>query len=311
MNERLPLREAEPTLELIRELRDAELLTEGLIARALKAKRPARPPLDPRTEPHWDDLQIITAQLAVKPQLEEVPVTTELTLGVGTRKRPLTLSCPLLVPLSPVGAALRRLTIGDFGLQLVTDDDSASSDPDAVRALCVNRAAISQYRDRIREAEVPVGIKVSVDHVEQDVTEALAVGANFIVVDAGSRGIRALSAVRSRLAESTMPSGFAVIIAGDLQIPNDFIKALALGADAVAVSPSIVDRILKLPKTMEHTGLELVSNFVHNAMILMKVMTRACGHTALSQLNLNDLTTWREHVATTSGVACSGHGSAA
>ena len=51
----------------------------------------------PRHElPHWDDLQIMVAQMATKPLFEDVPVATELIIGPEAKK-PLKLEIPLFV----------------------------------------------------------------------------------------------------------------------------------------------------------------------------------------------------------------------
>src|SRR6267142_6937208 len=51
----------------------------------------------PRTElPAWDDIQIVTAQLATPPQLDDVPVGTEVVVGPNAQK-PLTLKIPIIV----------------------------------------------------------------------------------------------------------------------------------------------------------------------------------------------------------------------
>src|SRR5580704_6108734 len=46
--------------------------------------------------PSWDDIQIVTAQLATPPQLDDTPVGTEVVVGRNA-KRPLTLEIPLIV----------------------------------------------------------------------------------------------------------------------------------------------------------------------------------------------------------------------
>lgn len=46
--------------------------------------------------PHWDDIQIMVAQMATQPLLEDVPVKTELVIGPQAKK-PLKLSIPLFV----------------------------------------------------------------------------------------------------------------------------------------------------------------------------------------------------------------------
>ena len=53
--------------------------------------------------PHWDDLQIMVAQMANKPLMEDTPVATELIIGPEAKK-PLTLKIPLFVSDMSFGA---------------------------------------------------------------------------------------------------------------------------------------------------------------------------------------------------------------
>ncbi len=53
--------------------------------------------------PHWDDIQFVTAQLARKPQLDEVDVTTDVVIGPNADK-PLYLDIPLFVSDMSFGA---------------------------------------------------------------------------------------------------------------------------------------------------------------------------------------------------------------
>ena len=58
----------------------------------------------PRAElPHWDDIQILTAQMANKPLLDDVPVATSVTIGPRAQK-PLSLDIPLFVSDMSFGA---------------------------------------------------------------------------------------------------------------------------------------------------------------------------------------------------------------
>lgn len=58
----------------------------------------------PLTElPRWDDIQILTAQLAQRPLLDDAPVSTELIIGPGA-KRPLRLEIPIFVSDMSFGA---------------------------------------------------------------------------------------------------------------------------------------------------------------------------------------------------------------
>lgn len=53
--------------------------------------------------PHWDDIQVMTAQMATKPLLEDVAVNSELVIGKRAKK-PLKLNIPLFVSDMSFGA---------------------------------------------------------------------------------------------------------------------------------------------------------------------------------------------------------------
>ncbi len=87
----------EPTVEFIH-----QLAREGL------SKSGHHGPMTsmgvPRHElPHWDDLQIMVAQMATKPLMEDTSVATDLTIGPESRK-PLKLKIPLFVSDMSFGA---------------------------------------------------------------------------------------------------------------------------------------------------------------------------------------------------------------
>ncbi|MDB4991158.1 MAG: hypothetical protein JWN04_6336, partial [Myxococcaceae bacterium] len=105
MNDQLPQRDEEPTLGLIRQLRDAVVVDEALMQRALSARRPEHVRrIDAAiAKPSWDDLQLLTAQLATKPLFESVEVDTQLVLGLATRSNRQTLASPLFVQFEPPG----------------------------------------------------------------------------------------------------------------------------------------------------------------------------------------------------------------
>jgi glutamate synthase domain-containing protein 2 len=91
---------------------------------------------------------------------------------------------------------------------------------------------------------------------------------------------------------------------GGLRLPADFIKALVLGADAIALSNSALQAIGCLGMRACHTnncpvgivtqkaelrqrlkiekGAEQLNNFFRASTELMQVMARACGHDRLS-----------------------------
>lgn len=97
----------------------------------------------------------------------------------------------------------------------------------------------------------PIGLKLAAGHLEEDIDFALYAGVDFITVDgrAGGTGaalkmvknaasiptIFALSRARQILNERRAEN-VSLIITGGLRVSSDFAKALAMGADAVALA---------------------------------------------------------------------------
>ena len=119
-----------------------------------------------------------------------------------------------------------------------------------------------------------------------------------------------------------------LIITGGLRVPIDFVKAMALGADGVAVSNSAMQSIgcvaaricntnncpagiatqnkdLRQRLNLDKSANQL-KNFFEASTELMQVMARACGHDDLNKLNKNDLATWHKNMAELSGIKYSG-----
>ncbi len=139
--------------------------------------------------------------------------------------------------------------------------------------------------------------------------------------------IPALARARRHL-DAADRSDVTLIITGGLRTPADFAKALALGADGIAISNSAIQAIGCLGMRACHTdfcpvgiatqkpGLrsrllidesaKRLESFLSASVELMKLLTRACGHTDFSQLNATDLTTWKTEMASLSGVRFAG-----
>ena len=140
--------------------------------------------------------------------------------------------------------------------------------------------------------------------------------------------IPALARARRYLDEQGASGRVTLIITGGLRVPIDFVKALALGADGVAISNSAMQAIGCVAARMCNTNncpagiatqkeelrkklnIEKSSHQLHNffnaSVELMQVMARACGHDDLRKLNKNDLATWHREMALLSGVTYSG-----
>ncbi len=103
---------------------------------------------------------------------------------------------------------------------------------------------------RLRTGGKPIGIKLAAGHIEEDIDIALYAGVDFITIDgrAGGTGaspkvvknatsvptIFALARAR-KILDSRGADTVSLIITGGLRISSDFAKALAMGADAIAV----------------------------------------------------------------------------
>ena len=140
--------------------------------------------------------------------------------------------------------------------------------------------------------------------------------------------IPALARARRYLDEQGASGRVTLIITGGLRLPIDFVKALALGADGIAIANSAMQAIGCVAARMCHTNncpagiatqkadlrqrLNIqessaqLHNFFDASVELMQVMARACGHDDLNKFNKNDLATWHREMALLSGVRYSG-----
>ena len=368
--------------------------------------------------PDWDDIQLLTAQLARPPLLEDATVGTEVIIGPNAKK-PLMLKNPLFVSDMSFGAlsepaklALAKgaedagtgICSGEGGM--LPEEQQANSryfyelasgrfgfDWDKiakvqafhfkggqgaktgtgghlpgskvngkiaeVRDLEEGTPAISpsrfpewtevgqikEFADEVRERTggIPIGYKLSVQHIEDDIDAALAVGVDYIILDGRGGGTGAAPTIfRDHISVPTIPAlararahldmrkaeGILLVITGGLRTPADFIKALAMGADAIALSNSAMQAIGCLAMRACHTNncpvgiasqkphlasriivdksAERLTNFFEASTELMQVMARACGHSHLSEFTHSDLTTWKKEMADLSGVAFGG-----
>ena len=210
-------------------------------------------------------------------------------------------------------------------------------------------AQIKVFADDVRTATggIPIGYKLSAQHIEKDIDAALEVGVDYVILDGRGGGTGAAPIIfRDNISVPTFPAlararrhldtlgrdDITLVITGGLRKPADFAKALALGADAIAVSNAALQAIGCLGMRACHTnncpvGIatqrpHLVSRlvvdesaarlarFFATSVDLMKILARACGHRHLSDFQRDDLVTWKEDMARLSGVAFGGIGDA-
>jgi hypothetical protein len=201
------------------------------------------------------------------------------------------------------------------------------------------------FAEEVREATggIPIGFKLSAQNIERDIDTALEIGVDYIILDGRGGGtgaapllfrdhisvptIPALARARRHL-DRTESDHVSLVITGGLRLPADFIKALALGADAIAVANSAIQAIGCLGMRACHTNFcpvgiatqkeslrarqdveksaQRLANFFHASTELMQVMARACGHRHVREFQVDDLTTWKRDMADLSGVAFGG-----
>lgn len=369
--------------------------------------------------PHWDDLQLMVAQMATKPLMEDHPVATELVIGPEAKK-PLVLKIPLFVSDMSFGAlseeakiALARgaelagtgICSGEGGM--LPEEQAENSRyfyelasaqfgykdellervqafhfkggqgaktgtgghlPGAknigkiseVRGIPEGEPAVSpptfkdlsttkdfkNFADKVREISggIPIGFKLSANHIERDIQFALDASADYIILDGRGGGtgaapemfrdhisvptIPALARARRYLDKQGASGRVTLIVTGGLRVPIDFVKAMALGADGIAVANSAMQSIGCVAARMCNTNncpagiatqkeelrkklkvdksAKQLQNFFNASVELMSVMARACGHDALNKFNNEDLATWHRELAYLSGVRYAG-----
>lgn len=206
-------------------------------------------------------------------------------------------------------------------------------------------ADFQEVADAVRDATggIPIGFKLSAQHIERDIDFALAATADYIIMDGRGGGTGAAPDIfKQNISVPTMGAiararrhldrvgahNVTLVATGGLRTESEFAKALALGADAVAIANSAIQAIGCLGMRACHTnncpvgiatqkeGLrkrlvidesaQRLERYLNATTELMQVLARACGHSSLSGFCLDDLVTYKREIADLAGVAHAG-----
>ena len=191
---------------------------------------------------------------------------------------------------------------------------------------------------RRRSGGRPIGIKIAAGNIEQDLEYCVFARPDFITIDGrgGATGssplllreattvptLYALSRARKYL--DAVGSDIALVITGGLRVSADFAKALAMGADAVAIASAALIaaacqqyRICgsgKCPVGVATQDPELrarlkvdaaaqrVANFLNVSLNELKSFARVTGHRSVPGLTLDTLVTTDSDIARYTGI---------
>ena len=202
------------------------------------------------------------------------------------------------------------------------------------------KAMVDMLRERSEGR--PIGIKIAAGRIEQDLEHCVFAQPDFITIDGrgGATGsspfflreattvptVYALSRARKYL--DSVHSDIALVITGGLRVSPDFAKALAMGADAIAIASAALiaaacqqyricgsgncpmgiatqNPELRARLNMEAAA-QRVANFLNVSLSELKTFARITGHSSVHDLSMADLTTLDKDIEEFTGIPHAG-----
>ena len=189
--------------------------------------------------------------------------------------------------------------------------------------------------DMLREKSYgrPIGIKIAAGRIERDLEYCVYAGPDFITIDGrgGATGsspllLRESTSVptvfalhRARKYLDSVHSDISLVITGGLRVSSDFAKALAMGADAVAIASAgliaaacqqyricgtgdcpvgIATQKKELRDRLKiDAAAQRVANFLQVSLKELETFARITGHASVHDLNTEDLVTLNQEIA--------------
>jgi methylamine---glutamate N-methyltransferase subunit C len=186
---------------------------------------------------------------------------------------------------------------------------------------------------RIKSEGRPIGIKIAAGHIEKDLGIIAFAKPDFVTIDGRAGGTGASPKLIKDA--TTMPTIFALcrarkylddnnldmdlIITGGLRVSSDFAKALAIGADAIAIGSAAMmaaacqqyrvcntgkcpvgcatqDEELRKRLNQDNSALRLM-NFLNVSLEELKTFARITGHDDVHKISIKDLCTINSEIS--------------
>ena len=202
------------------------------------------------------------------------------------------------------------------------------------------KAMVDMLRERSEGR--PIGIKIAAGNIEDDLEYCVFAEPDFITVDGrgGATGsspfflreattvptVYALSRARKYL--DSVGSDISLVITGGLRVSADFAKALAMGADAVAIASAgliaaacqqyricgtgncpvgVATQDPELRKRLHvDASAQRVANFLNVSLEELKTFARVTGNTSVHDLSMDNLVTLDKEIAEYTGIRHAG-----
>ena len=230
-------------------------------------------------------------------------------------------------------AAARGLEVGQTAISPATFSDLRTPED------------FKKFADEVREKTggIPIGFKLAASRIEEDIDLALEASADYLILDGRGGGTgSAPTILRDNINVPTIPAlararrhldklgatDVSLIITGGLRVPEDFAKALMLGADAIAVSNAALQAIgclgmracgtnncpvgiatqkenLRARQEIDKSA-EQLKNFFLAANDLVKVIARSIGYSDIKDFKDSDLVTLDYNMHRLTGIEYAG-----
>ena len=185
----------------------------------------------------------------------------------------------------------------------------------------------------------PIGIKIAAGRIEKDLEYCVYAEPDFITIDgrggatgASPRLVRDATSVptiyalhRARKYLDQVGADIQLVITGGLRVSSDFAKAIAMGADAIAIASAaliaaacqqyricgsgmcpvgVATQDPELRKRFhEDAAAQRVANFLNVSLSELKTFARITGHDKLHDLNVDDLCTISREISEHTNIA--------